>query len=321
MSHFTVMVVGENVEDQLAKFCEDTEYVEEEFLEFEDKTEELEMEWNDGFSEGIMHEGEFIHKHNISSKLKIDEEEVEKMEKIKLYHRDRYSSIEEFAEKYFGYQQDPETGEYGYWTNPYSKWDWYQVGGRWRGFFKLKEENGSAPEHLLGEPGVFNNEPRYQADVAFKKDVDWEGMMANEKEIALQTYDLLEKITKGIAPPPKAWHEFMQDYDDIDKAREDYNNHPWIKTVKGAEGMSFWMSDPVASLMIFDGGREAYVEKRGKEAITTFAFLRNGQWYENGRMGWWGVVTGEECDWTDQFHLLLEDVPEDELLTIVDCHI
>jgi hypothetical protein len=35
-------------------------------------------------------------------------------------------------------------------TNPNAKWDWYQVGGRWNGYFKLKDGTLG----LLGEPGL-----------------------------------------------------------------------------------------------------------------------------------------------------------------------
>ena len=33
--------------------------------------------------------------------------------------------------------------------NPKSKWDWYQIGGRWRGYFRLKDEHKG-----MAEPGT-----------------------------------------------------------------------------------------------------------------------------------------------------------------------
>jgi len=38
--------------------------------------------------------------------------------------------------------------------NPQSKWDWYSLGGRWLGYFKLKGRKGGK----LGRAGVFGNE-------------------------------------------------------------------------------------------------------------------------------------------------------------------
>jgi len=49
--------------------------------------------------------------------------------------------------------------------NPKSKWDWYQLGGRWSGLIKLKE----GAEGIEGESGVFDNETGI--DAAYKKDI------------------------------------------------------------------------------------------------------------------------------------------------------
>jgi hypothetical protein len=58
--------------------------------------------------------------------------------------------------------------------NPDSKWDWFEVGGRWCGYLKLKP--GATGE--LGLPGAGDNEPRYDADIAKAGDIDWEAMRA-----------------------------------------------------------------------------------------------------------------------------------------------
>ena len=66
------------------------------------------------------------------------------------------------------------------------------------------------------------------------------------------------------------------------------------------------------------------LEKMRKEdIIPTFAILIDGKWYEEGNMGWWGMVSNkkEDKDWNKEFEKLLEKVPNNKLLTIVDCHI
>lgn len=59
--------------------------------------------------------------------------------------------------------------------NPNSKWDWYQVGGRWTGFFKKKKgAKGKVmqiPESLIG---FYQPAKRGYADVIKVKDVDWD---------------------------------------------------------------------------------------------------------------------------------------------------
>lgn len=55
--------------------------------------------------------------------------------------------------------------------------------------------------------------------------------------------------------------------------------------------------------------------------ITCFVFLKDGVWHEKGEMGWFACVTDEKTDWEDQFKKLVRELPEDSLITIVDCHI
>ena len=49
----------------------------------------------------------------------------------------KYPTIEDLAEKYFGYHND--NGKFGYMSNPNAKYDWYQGGGRWSGYLTNKE--------------------------------------------------------------------------------------------------------------------------------------------------------------------------------------
>lgn len=55
-----------------------------------------------------------------------------------------------------------------------------------------------------------------------------------------------------------------------------------------------------------------------------FAFVDNiGKWFEKGEMGWWGCVSNakEEDAWNKEFKKFLDNLSEDTLVTIVDCHI
>ena len=49
----------------------------------------------------------------------------------------------------------------------------------------------------------------------------------------------------------------------------------------------------------------------------------DGQWYERGQMGWWGIVKNEkDADtWGKEFNLLIDSLPDDTLLSAYDCHI
>lgn len=48
--------------------------------------------------------------------------------------KEKYPDYEDYLRDWHGYKQ----GETGYWHNPKAKWDWYELGGRWTGYFKVK---------------------------------------------------------------------------------------------------------------------------------------------------------------------------------------
>lgn len=70
-----------------------------------------------------------------------------------------------------------------------------------------------------------------------------------------------------------------------------------------------------------DMTREQYIAKAARFA--PFAVVKDGKWYEKGRMGWWACVSDEKpaATWEDEVAALLADLPPTTRLTIVDCHI
>jgi hypothetical protein len=57
--------------------------------------------------------------------------------------------------------------------------------------------------------------------------------------------------------------------------------------------------------------------------IVCFSIIKDGKFYENGRMGWWGFVSDEkdESEWENEFKKLISDLPDDTLISIYDLHI
>lgn len=144
MSHFLVMVIGSDVEEQLARYDENLD------------TEE--------YSLGLVPEGE--------------KEEMMKFYKTK----GGYSNFDEcyqlYGEAWNGNRW--KKNEMGKWEsfssyNPDSKWDWYQVGGRWAGSLELKD--GVKPLVPVNFSFGWSNEEKERviadnrADVAYKKDI------------------------------------------------------------------------------------------------------------------------------------------------------
>lgn len=65
--------------------------------------------------------------------------------------------------------------------------------------------------------------------------------------------------------------------------------------------------------------KEDYIEEGS--GFSTFAVLKDGKWYERGEMGWWGVVSNENDDWDIQFKELLDSLEDGTRISVVDCHI
>ena len=262
MSHFTVLVVGNNVEEQLWPYWEldlSKEEAERDSRSvFVSKIKDIEKE--EKFLEFLNKEKDYLEKNDL-----------------------KYESATQWINDWFGYVYNSELQSWGYYENPNAKWDWYSIGGRWSGFFILKD--GSKGK--LGMPGIYGreeeNEAPNRADQAKKGDIDWEAILQNEV-----------KKSKYI------WQKVM-----VEKAEK-----------LQPESISFLYG------ISPDDTLESYVEKNSK-LPTTFAVLKDGKWYEKGKMGWWGITTDEKPDdtWNDEFQKLIQDLPDDTLLTLVDCHI
>jgi alkanesulfonate monooxygenase SsuD/methylene tetrahydromethanopterin reductase-like flavin-dependent oxidoreductase (luciferase family) len=57
--------------------------------------------------------------------------------------------------------------------------------------------------------------------------------------------------------------------------------------------------------------------------LTAFAIIKDGEWYERGKMGWWGMISDEKHlgEWSQKVSELLKASDPDMLVSIVDCHI
>jgi hypothetical protein len=377
MSHFVVLVVGDNIDEQLAPFNEQPEN-DSEYLEFNDCTEEVLKDWevktvNDWYPKSrvtlkteefqkyagarpgeileMKIEEAFYHATNKGDRAALYEErnanctpvyfEVEscKTERIDnpngkgfrtIQHitakaieppidvpvKREYPSIDDFVEQYHGYHKREEDGEtrYGYLSNPNAKWDWYQVGGRWAGILKLKpgvEEFGKGELTLLASPEQREafEKSNGQASIAYKKDVDIEGLEAPQRESAEKRWD---EWNSDIG---QKWNALPKDAQGWPKDRDSI-----------PEDVSKWMSDSLgfmySKIQIDDLNnmtREDYV---AKESIwCTYALLWDGKWYQRGDMGWWGISSNEDDNWEFQFKKLWNQIPDDEIVTAVDCHI
>lgn len=209
-------------------------------------------------------------------------------------------------------------------SNPNAKWDWYEVGGRWAGFFKVKKGaiGRKGKQYNMGNKLVMTED---KADQLLKGDIDINFMRKEKYEAALKDYDATLKAFDGDIPKiEKTWDEFIKDksYTDFEKRREDYWNQPSMKRVKAAQDknlIDIWGFD----LLEYQCDRETFTQRAASDVLSTFAVLKDGVWYERGGMGWWGMVHDEKDQdkWNEEFMKLFNEISDETLLTLVDCHI
>jgi hypothetical protein len=373
MSHFTVLVVGDNVDEQLEPFHEFECTGLEKYIKEIDKTEELRKEYEEHTTRKLKSpDGELVDPYDDRFYREPTQEELDdkgpfgKIGASKRLHTEtkdwgdglgrrvkvhfvpigwedvkvptqEYKSFAEFIEYWtstktvpFGEEVDVENDDYKYGyvlvddkgevikaidrTNPNSKWDWYSIGGRWSGMFRLKP----GAEGETGCPGVMgtcsNDGPEY-ADQALKGDIDFEFMRNEAKEKAEEEYEEAMKAIQGLTRPEwNSWNELRESMDDIDKARDIYRDDPFFKALRQVNA---W--EPEKFLV----DKESFIERASRNAVQTFAILKDGKWYEEGEMGWFACVSNkkEPEDWDELYFQILESIPDDVTLTVVDCHI
>lgn len=332
MSHFSVMIIGENPERQLEPYWEldlaPDDMRKDPRAEFNSCQSEVDNDWETESVKMVqLANGEFRYTWDKDFKTgDLFNQKTEYPDGSKLvtvtYKENaelRAMTKKEFVEDWYGYDKLGE--EYGYWHNPNAKWDWYQLGGRWSGYFKLKE--GADGE--MGECGVMGScrtEKEGYADQLLKKDIDLEGMYALAMKKAAERYDKFEEATNGLAVPP-TWEKVRQSYpDEIDHARKVYHEYDFVEALNKA-GLMHWGGEMLDIYFVDKGGREKFIDNSKCQCLIPFAFVMDDEWYEKGTMGWWGCVSDEKLqyDWSAKFMELWEELPDDTLISMYDCHI
>jgi hypothetical protein len=269
MSHFTVIVFGDDVENQLAPYNEDIKVE----LYFQ-KCDNWELE----------------HFHDLYKEPLNPEPTLE------------------YIAKQLGSNYEIRDGMLGCLStyNPLSKWDWYEVGGRWAGFFPLKP----GCEGEVSELTSFNKSSF--ADSAMLKDIDFERAKKEAKDEASYNFAHWQTITNKHGKP-ESFDAICDTGITTEKARKLYWAQPAIIAMH-------CIHCPVKE---YGFDKEVYIKQVIDSILIPFAYVLNGEWFERGQMGWWVCVSNEKdkTQWAGSFHELLNTLDPETLLTLVDCHI
>lgn len=286
MSHFSVLVVGGDVEGQLAPFDEELKLEDERIYLSADEREHVAREY------GVADPGDL---------------------------RALVPHVKAWAGRKAGIDEKGIYFVHSY--NPNAKWDWYVPGGRWHGFFKLKP--GRTGNLFTDLGGLLRGDPppdlTGRADRARKGDIDFAAMRVDAAAAARRRWQKYRMAVRGLAMP-KPFEHFAKLVESgamtAEAARKAYSAQPRITAFGRAMG-------PFTAIGDFAGMRRDFIRRACRDATTTFAYVRKGEWHARGEMGWFGISMNEvPLDaWLEEFEAMLASVSDTTLLTIVDCHI
>ena len=308
MSHFTVLVVcpaetmelnvHNYLENALAPFFEQVDS-DSPYAVFHDMTEECRREYEEGGTERIiMPDGrrllpwdeEFRIEGSLGLGSKTHEPPAE-LEKRIVPYKQVYPTLEEVITDWHGYRFCEDHNAYGYYHNPNAKWDWWSLGGRWQGMLTAKPD--AAAIHLIyGEPGVFGArgdeyerpEGRAGCDGCRKADLDFDWARA-----------------ENIRSVQASWDHMIA---------EGHQDNSGLRYFQYGFDKDSTLEDELA-------------KAQNCHPFHTFALLKDGVWYERGDMGWFACIANDKGRgaWCGELHQLWDEIPDDCVLVVVDCHI
>lgn len=304
MSHFSVAVISESVLDierLMAPYQENNMGdCPKEFLEFHNTEDEERPRYeNESVKKIKTPDGRLLapwdNEFRVPSEIGIGANthripEGMGYEEVEVMFKDLYPTFDDFMKDWNGSNgPDPETGFYGYWENPNKKWDYWRIGGRWRG--KLKARSG-----VLG-------------------DLTWEHTIDGQQHHDTEGhFDCVQIKDLDLS---------------IDTSRYQRAIRFWEVNVEGQEltpeenpddFRSFWKPQYYTDKF---GEKETYAKSESLHCIWALV-TPDGKWYEQGDMGWFGTSDATESTtkaYIEFFEKSLNEANPEHFITVLDCHI
>lgn len=313
MSHFRVMVIGKDPEFQLAPFHEyECTGRKDEFVVGQDITQELLSHMNDGDKPAAL--SDVLEWHGLEDHVYEREE-------------DAISADEEYQ---YAVVKDGKLVKAVRFTNPNKKWDWWVIGGRWSNAYKLKP--GVLPM-ARSTSGAFRSEPRTgYGDQARKGDIDFafiEEAASKKGRILYQRYTqaLTPELTSAFVALP-TWEELREQNQGvgIDGIRGIFHGgvrgevRNKLKEYGVTDGF-FWDSEEAQKMLRMT--EDQFADYEGRRSWVPYAVVHERNWIARGEMGWFGMSspTGDYDEYVNKVRELVLSLPDDAIITNVDCHI
>lgn len=213
--------------------------------------------------------------------------------------------MEPYQENNFGttkeeYLEEIDDGNGGvYMTNPNSFYDYYSLGGRWRGMILTKSGQ--------------------DVDQALKEDIDFDTMYAQAEKEAIERYDLAMRIF-GDLPIHKTFKEMCKEVAPEEryisnetraKVREPYLKQPRVVAfATAAEAQDDFRLNADDFLI----SKEEYINNAKAQRFNTYGFIVEGGEYQTNDHH-------EEEEYYKLFSKAIEEARDDAKLSILDCHV
>lgn len=238
-----------------------------------------------------------------------------------------------------GLQYDAETGRAFEWsTYPKeqrnergavvsgARWDWWSLGGRWTGYFQVKDTAVGSADVANGRPGLMTetNRDHRKTDAAPKALLDFEAMRQDKMEEVQTAWWGFQKFLKQY-PETLPWSDYLARVDakeiTIDQARQEYRQQPGREALTEPYNQYFGV-DPYEE---YAKPLEEISRLAAEAAVPGWSLLTlEGEWWERGKMGWFGMsdsTDDSEAEYNRRANAYLEALPDDVILAAVDVHI
>lgn len=314
MSHFSVLCIGD-VDHNMAPFHEfRCDGVDDEFVKDIENTDEVYKEFT--YSVKCFSEVKEKYLNDLADPGKDREltEAAFRESSAKMFTGSTFREYLDYAgiafrkdgdpitkETKFEYAAESEDGSIKVYerTNPVSVYDWYVEGGRYSGLLLLKDGT--------------------RADHALKKDIDFAAMEKEQYDERLEKYRNVISLMGGIPRLDRTWNEYLEMCDrgeiTVERAWEEYGTQEAVIKLRKS---GHWIED-------FDDFccTEQECMSKIRYNIHTFGIVKDREYHSKGDCGWWGVVSNEKDEekWSAEYQELIDSVGDDELITVLDCHI
>lgn len=229
--------------------------------------------------------------------------------RIEVRYVDLYKNFDDYMACRHKWLRDPDTRRYGWWENPRVKFDNYVIASD-NGtplFFPLKP---NVTNETVPRPSDHGRIQDGYADQARKRDIDFAKMRQEYRRERLALYRKVHAIVNGRNIP-----SMCQSVVDHETASRDYVDHPVIRDLRLSLDTEIALANPPDFAMT----EEDYLRRIEQLPFTTYALLRNGEWYERGMEGL-PDNTRDIDPFDDALVKLIEVLPDETLLTLVLCH-